>query len=697
MNKKALVIVESPSKARTIGKILGSRYKVIASVGHVRDLPKSRLGIDKENNFQPHYINIRGKGDVIRSLKKEAKDASRIFLATDPDREGEAISWHIAYLLGLDPEQPCRIEFHEITKNAVREAVKNPRKINLNLVDAQQARRVLDRLVGYELSPLLWRKISRGLSAGRVQSAALKILCDREKAIRAFVPEEYWSISAEFEKNRRKFSAELARYRGEKFRPGTKVETDAVLVELGRGDYIVDKVEEKQKKKKPYPPFTTSTLQQEASVKLNFNTKKTMMIAQQLYEGVDIRGRGTVGLVTYIRTDSIRISEEADAAVKNLIRDDYGDDYLGKNHYANQKKAVQDAHEAIRPSDVGIRPEEIRGSLSNDQYKLYDLIWRRFVASRMAEAKIDTVTASIVNGNCLFRAAGSRIAFDGYMLVHGVPADEKKKRTIPELAKDEKLKLIDLKGEQHFTQPPPRYTEATLIRELEEKGIGRPSTYAPVMTTLTDRRYVKREKKTLVPQDLGMQVSELMDKYFSNIVDAGFTADMESELDSVETDGKDWHSIIASFYEQFEKDLRVAEAEIEKTEAAVEFAGGDCPECGRPLVRKRGRFGSFIACSGYPDCRYTESVQQKTGVKCPSCGKDILIRRSKKGRIFYGCAGFPDCTVTYWNRPVDKECPDCGSLLTERKGRGGQMLVCSNDRCGYREKAAENTDERAEA
>ena len=464
MNKKALVIVESPSKAKTIGRILGSRYRVVASVGHVRDLPKSRLGIDKENNFEPHYINIRGKGDVIKSLKKEAKAASRVLLATDPDREGEAISWHIANILGLDVNDPCRIEFHEITKNAVKTAVKNPRRIDLRLVDAQQARRILDRLVGYELSPLLWRKISRGLSAGRVQSAALKILCDREKSIRDFTPEEYWTIAATFEKSRKKFTADLVKYKGKKFRPGTKEETDAVLEELKQGDYTVEKVEEKQKKRKPMPPFTTSTLQQEASVKLNFNTRKTMMIAQQLYEGIDIKGKGTVGLVTYIRTDSIRISEEAEAAVKNLIQHDYGTDYLGKNQYVNQKKSVQDAHEAIRPSDPENRPDEIKESLTTDQYKLYDLIWKRFVASRMTEAVMDTVTADIINGNCQFRAAGSRIAFDGYMHVYGIPGDEKKNKLIPPLDKGEKLDPVDLRGEQHFTQPPPRYTEATLIR-----------------------------------------------------------------------------------------------------------------------------------------------------------------------------------------------------------------------------------------
>ncbi len=685
MNRKALVIVESPSKARTIGRILGSRYKVVASVGHVRDLPKSRLGIDKENNFDPHYINIRGKGDVIKMLKKEAKSASRVILATDPDREGEAISWHIAYLLGIDPGEKCRIEFHEITGNAVKSAVKNPRCLDLRLVDAQQARRILDRLVGYELSPLLWRKISRGLSAGRVQSAALKILCDRERVIRNFVPEEYWSINAEFEKSRRKFTAELVKYDGKKFRPGTREETDRILEELEQGDYTVRSVTEKQRKRKPLPPFTTSTLQQEASVRLNFNTKKTMMIAQQLYEGIDIRGKGSTGLVTYIRTDSIRISEEADTAVKKLILDDYGKEYLGTNFFENRKKAVQDAHEAIRPSDVTLRPEDIKGSLSSDQYRLYSLIWNRFVASRMAQAVIDTVSADIENGKSLFRASGSRIAFDGYMNVHGIPSDEKKDKLIPAVKEGEVLKLSGIKGEQHFTQPPPRYTEASLIKEMEEKGIGRPSTFSPVMATLTDRRYVKREKKTLVPQDLGMQVADLMDEYFSNIVNTGFTAEMESKLDSIELEGADWHKIVADFYEGFSKDLTAADINIEKTEAAVEFTGEDCPQCGKPLVVRRGRFGNFIACSGYPECRYTESVRQKTGVSCPECGKDIVVRHSRKGRIFYGCSGYPECRVTFWNRPVGRNCPVCGAPLLEKKGRGAVRLVCSDDKCGHSE------------
>lgn len=687
MDRKALVIVESPSKARTIGKILGSRYRVVASVGHVRDLPKSRLGIDKENNFDPHYINIRGKGDVIKMLKKEAKSASRIMLATDPDREGEAISWHIANILGIDPSEKCRIEFNEITKNAVKAAVKNPRCIDLRLVDAQQARRILDRLVGYELSPLLWRKIRRGLSAGRVQSAALKILCDRERVIRDFVPEEYWSIAAEFEKSRKKFTAELSKYDGKKFRPGTKEETDAVLEELKQGIYTVKSISEKQRKRNPLPPFTTSTLQQEASVRLNFNTKKTMMIAQQLYEGIDVKGRGTVGLVTYIRTDSIRISEEADAAVREMIEAEHGKEYLGASSFANKKKSVQDAHEAIRPSDVSLIPEKIRGSLTPDQFKLYDLIWRRFTASRMAQALIDTVTVEIENGKSLFRASGSRIAFDGYMKVYGIPSDEKKDKMIPTVSKGEELKLLDLKGEQHFTQPPPRYTEASLIKEMEEKGIGRPSTYSPVMATLTDRRYVKREKKTLVPQDLGMQVADLMDEYFANIVNTGFTAEMEEKLDSIELNGEDWRGIVADFYEGFEKDLKAADSSIEKTEAVVEYAGGDCPLCGKPLVVKRGRFGTFIACSGYPECRHTESMQQKTGVSCPACGKDIVVRRSRKGRVFYGCSGYPECDMMYWNRPVDRKCPRCGAIMLEKNSRGKTALVCSADQCGYSERS----------
>ncbi len=684
MKGKALVIVESPSKAKTIGKILGSRYKVIASVGHVRDLPKSKLGIDIEHNFEPQYISIRGKGDVIKMLKKEAKAASKVYLATDPDREGEAISWHIAYLLGIDEDAVCRVEFNEITKNAVKEAVKKPRKIDRRLVDAQQARRVLDRLVGYQISPLLWRKIRRGLSAGRVQSAALKILCDREREIQAFVPEEYWTVSASFEKSRKKFQAKLLEYEGKKIRPSTKEETDAVLEALESGAYTVTRVEEKERMKKPLPPFTTSSMQQEASTKLNFNTKKTMMIAQQLYEGVDIKGLGTTGLVTYIRTDSVRISDVAREAAKNMILADYGPEYLGTNVYTNKKKDVQDAHEAIRPGNPELKPDDIKDSLTKDQYNLYRLIWCRFTASQMSNAVFDAVSADIVNNGYLFRATGSKLKFDGDLAVYNNTSEDEKNQLLPPLEKGEELKLIDLKGEQHFTQPPSRYTEASLVKDLEEKNIGRPSTYAPIVGTLAERKYVTREKKMLVPTELGLLVTELMETYFKDIVDVGFTAEMEDRLDDVEVKNIDWHSVISDFYTGFEKDLKVADESIEKMVIEDEPTGENCPNCGRPLVIKHGRFGEFIACSGYPECRTTMTIQKKLDVKCPKCGSDIVVRKSRKGKIFYGCSGYPDCNQVFWNKPVDKKCPECGSLMTEKKTKT-YSLICSNPECGHKE------------
>lgn len=684
MKGKALVIVESPSKAKTIGKILGSRYKVIASVGHVRDLPKSKLGIDIEHNFEPQYISIRGKGDVIKMLKKEAKAASKVYLATDPDREGEAISWHIAYLLGIDEDAVCRVEFNEITKNAVKEAVKKPRKIDRRLVDAQQARRVLDRLVGYQISPLLWRKIRRGLSAGRVQSAALKILCDREREIQAFVPEEYWTVGASFEKSRKKFQAKLLEYEGKKIRPSTKEETDAVLEALESGAYTVTRVEEKERMKKPLPPFTTSSMQQEASTKLNFNTKKTMMIAQQLYEGVDIKGLGTTGLVTYIRTDSVRISDVAREAAKNMILADYGPEYLGTNVYTNKKKDVQDAHEAIRPGNPELKPDDIKDSLTKDQYNLYRLIWCRFTASQMSNAVFDAVSADIVNNGYLFRATGSKLKFDGYLAVYNNTSEDEKNKLLPPLEKGEELKLIDLKGEQHFTQPPSRYTEASLVKDLEEKNIGRPSTYAPIVGTLAERKYVTREKKMLVPTELGLLVTELMETYFKDIVDVGFTAEMEDRLDDVEVKNIDWHSVISDFYTGFEKDLKVADESIEKMVIEDEPTGENCPNCGRPLVIKHGRFGEFIACSGYPECRTTMTIQKKLDVKCPKCGSDIVVRKSRKGKIFYGCSGYPDCNQVFWNKPVDKKCPECGSLMTEKKTKT-YSLICSNPECGHKE------------
>lgn len=690
MKEKALVIVESPSKAKTIGKILGSRYKVVASVGHVRDLPKSKLGIDIEENFEPNYISIRGKGDVIKMLKKEAKAASKVYLATDPDREGEAISWHIAYLLGIDVNTPCRIEFNEITKNAVKNAVKHPRPINLNLVDAQQARRILDRLVGYQISPLLWRKIRRGLSAGRVQSAALRILCDREKEIQAFVPEEYWSIDAVFEKGRKKFKAELVKYNGKKIKPSSAEQTDNILVTLENGKYTVERVEEKERIKKPMPPFTTSSLQQEASNKLNYNTKRTMMIAQQLYEGIDLKGKGTVGLVTYIRTDSVRISDVAKEAAKNMIISDYGEQYLGTNVYSNKKKDVQDAHEAIRPSDPSLKPDEVKDSLTKEQYNLYNLIWCRFTASQMANAVFDAVSADIGCSGYTFRATGSKIKFDGYLAVYDNKSDEDKNTLIPPLEQGEEVKKVSVKGEQHFTQPPARYTEASLVKELEEKNIGRPSTYAPIVGTLTERKYVTRDKKKLVPTELGILVNDLMSEYFKKIVDVGFTAYMEDRLDDVEVKGTDWHEIISNFYTGFEKDLKVAEESIEKVVVEDEPTGELCPNCGKPLVKKHGRFGEFIACSGYPECKTTMPVVKKTGVACPKCGKEIIERRSRKGKVFYGCSGYPDCDQVFWDRPVNKKCPQCGSLMTEKKTKSAHVMKCTNAECGYKENVTDS-------
>ena len=698
-NKRILVIVESPSKAKTIGKMLGSRYKVVASVGHVRDLPKSTLAIDTENNFEPRYINIRGKGDIIKMLKKEAKNASKVLLATDPDREGEAISWHIAYLLGIDMNEPCRIEFHEITKSAVKEAIKHPRKLDMNLIDAQQARRILDRLVGYQISPLLWRKIRKGLSAGRVQSAALKIIVDREKEIDAFVPEEYWTIAAEFMKNRKKFKGELIRYKGKKIRLKNEKDVEKVLGDLKNGEYKVIKTEKKETVTRPADPFRTSTLQQAASGKLNFNSRKTMQIAQQLYEGIDIKGMGTTGLITYMRTDSVRISEEADATVKKLISNDYGKEYLGTNVYVNKSKGVQDAHEAIRPSNPELRPEEIKDSLTVDQFKLYDLIWRRFTASRMANAVYDSSSAEIENNGYIFRATGSKLKFEGFTKVTGKSAEDRKRKELPELEKNEIVSLAKMAEnpvkEQHFTTPPPRYTEASLIKELEEKGIGRPSTYAPIVATLTERRYVKKEKKALVPQEIGKQVADLMDNYFSDIVNAGFTADMEKKLDSIEEDGVDWHNVVSDFYSGFEKDLDNADKSIEKIVIEDEPTGRNCPKCGKPLVIKHGRFGKFIACTGYPDCKYTESIKDPTGVKCPKCGKDILRMRSKRGRTYYRCEGYPECDVFFYDLPTNRKCPKCGSMMLEKKGRS-HMYVCSNKECGYKEPVTENNNSEKE-
>ncbi|MFR8072198.1 MAG: type I DNA topoisomerase [Anaerovoracaceae bacterium] len=681
--KKILVIVESPSKAKTIGKFLGGRYKVIASVGHVRDLPKSKLGIDIENDFEPQYISIRGKGDIIKELKKEAKNASKVYLATDPDREGEAISWHLAFLLGIDPDAPCRIVFNEITERAIKEAIKNPRPIDLSLVDAQQARRVLDRLVGYQISPLLWRKVRRGLSAGRVQSAALKIICDRENEIKNFKPQEFWTITAEFSK-KKKFTARLTEYRGEKILIENKEKNDAVLEELKKGEFVVKSLEEKDRTRRAAAPFTTSSLQQDAANKLNFSTRKTMMIAQQLYEGIEVKGRGTIGLVSYIRTDSVRISDEARAASREFIVNTMGEQYYGNNVYKNRKKDVQDAHEAIRPSYVELEPESVKESLSRDQYKLYSLIWNRFVASQMAPAKFKALSVVIANGDYDFKANGSKMLFDGFLKVYSMSKDDEADRLLPDMEKGEVLQAVDIEGQQNFTQPPARFTEASLVKDLEEKDIGRPSTYAPIVATLTDRKYISKEKKSLIPTELGFIVTDMMEQYFKEIVDAGFTAQMEENLDDIETKGVRWKSVIEDFYDTLKDELKTADEQIEKVEFKEEPTGELCEKCGKPMVIKHGRFGDFVACTGYPECKNTKPIVKTIDVKCPKCGKDIVVRKSRKGRIFYGCSGYPNCDQVFWNKPVNKKCPKCGSLLVEKKGKDTKY-ACSNSECDYRE------------
>ncbi len=680
---KTLVIVESPSKAKTIGKYLGTSYKVIASVGHVRDLPKSKLGIDIENDFEPMYIPIRGKGDLIKELKKEAKAAKKVYLATDPDREGEAISWHLAYLLGIDAETPCRIVFNEITKDAIKNAVKNPRAIDLKLVDAQQARRVLDRLVGYQISPLLWRKIRRGLSAGRVQSAALKIICDRENEIKAFIPKEYWNISATFKKGKT-FTAKLAEYKGSKILIGSKEEADEVLAALDAGSYSVTQINRKQRSRKPFAPFTTSSLQQDAANKIGFTTKKTMMVSQQLYEGVEIKGQGTVGLVTYIRTDSVRISDEAKAAAKEYIESNFGSNYTANNIYSNKKKDIQDAHEAIRPSRITLDPESIKDSLTNDQYKLYKLIWTRFLASQMAAAVFDSMQVNIANGDYTLKASGSKLIFDGYQRIYSPNLDEDKDKLLPELSEGETLTAESTDGEQKFTEPPARFTEASLVKELEEKNIGRPSTYAPIIATILERKYISREKKTLIPTELGFVVTGLMEDYFKEIVDVGFTAEMEDRLDDVEAKDVNWKEIVRDFYGPLKEELEIADKAIEKVQLEDRVSDEVCEICGKPMVFKSGRFGEFLACSGYPDCKNTKAIVKSINVKCPDCGKDIVAKRGRSGKIFYGCSAYPDCTRAFWYKPIDKKCPQCGELLLEKHTKNTKY-VCSNAKCDYKE------------
>jgi len=686
--QKNLVIVESPAKAKTIGKFLGKKYKVKASVGHIRDLPKSSLGIDIENNFTPKYITIRGKGPIVQELKKEAKRSDKVYLATDPDREGEAISWHLAYILGLNNKEPIRIEFHEITKDAIQKAIKKPRAIDKNLVDAQQARRILDRLVGYKISPLLWKKIKKGLSAGRVQSVAVKLICDREKEIKNFKPEEYWSINAFLEKDGIVFESSFYGIyndgKEEKVELLDKKEVDRVLSSLDKGNFTVLEVKKGSKKKNPYAPYTTSTLQQDASRKLGFTAKKTMRIAQELYEGVDIKGEGTVGLITYIRTDSMRISNEAINLTKSYIINEFGKEYTnGGKNYNNKKKETQDAHECIRPTSVNRIPSQIRDSLTKEQYMLYELIWKRFVSSQMSPANYDTISVKLLSNGYLFKASGSKLKFNGFLKVYTSEDNEDRDYEIPLLEEGEKVQVKEIKPNQHFTQPPPRYTEASLIKTMEELGIGRPSTYSPTISTILNRGYVVIKNKSFEPTELGILVNNLLEEYFKDIVDEKFTAELEENLDMIAEGEYEWKAIVSDFYSQFEKVLKKAEEEISKIEIEEEVSDEICDKCGRRMVIKHGRYGKFLACPGYPECKNTKPILDEIGVKCPLCGGNIVRRKSGRGRNFYGCSNYPQCNFVSWDEPIEEKCPNCGGLLTKKITKKGITIKCMDKECGY--------------
>ena len=697
--KHKLVIVESPAKARTIAKFLGRGYKVEACNGHVRDLPKSQIGVGPENDFEPKYITIRGRGDVLDRLRKEAKGASQILLATDPDREGEAISWHLAHILKIDPDSPCRVEFHEITSKAVKEAIKHPRAVKMPLVNAQQARRVLDRLVGYKISPLLWVKVKKGLSAGRVQSVATRMIVDREDEIDAFIPEEYWDVTTKLTANGKRFAARL-------YRPEIHGEQEAkdAVEKIRQSGLAVATDKRAERKKNPSPPFTTPNLQQEASRKLRFTTSKTMQIAQQLYEGVDIEGEGTVGLITYIRTDSVRLSDEAVAAAREYIPAQYGPAYLPEtpNVYKGRTRA-QDAHEAIRPTDVTRRPENVKASLTRDQYNLYRLIYLRFLASQMTPALYDTETAEITGADgVVLRFYGEHKKFAGFTSVYEESTDDEvvsAETTLPLLSAGDAATLDDASAEQHFTQPPARYTEASLVRALEEKGIGRPSTYAPTISTIIARGYVTREQRRLYPTLLGRMVTQMMCENFSDIVDMQFTADMENKLDRIEEENLPWKQVIRDFYGPFAQTLEKAEQGIEKVKIEDEVSDEKCELCGAPMVYKMGRYGKFLACSRFPECRGTKAILTEIGVPCPECGAPILEKTSRKGRKFYGCKNYPECTFVSWDKPVAEKCPVCGSYMTLKESRkNGNWYLCSNESCRHREKAPEeetqeNTEE----
>lgn len=679
---KNLIIVESPAKSKTIKKFLGSNYTVVASNGHVRDLPKSQMGVDFDNDFEPKYITIRGKGELLASLRKEVKKADKIYLATDPDREGEAISWHLFFALKLDPKKTKRITFNEITKNAVRQAIKESREIDMDLVDAQQARRVLDRIVGYSISPLLWQKVKRGLSAGRVQSVALRIIADREAQIDAFIPTEYWSMEAEFPVKGCKKPL-LAKYYGNPKKQENigKEELEKIYKDLEGATYEVSEIKKGERTKKPPLPFTTSTLQQECAKHLNFATSKTMRIAQQLYEGVAVKGHGTIGLITYLRTDSTRISQEADAECKEFIRENYGAENVMEN--AAQKKEtkkIQDAHEAIRPTYVDLTPAAVKDSLSRDQFRLYQLIWKRFVASRMNGARYETTSVKIDAGNYRFTSSGSKIVFPGFLSVYQIDEDKAENNAaLHKVTKGDVFKEVELKKEQHFTQPPAHYTEASLVKELEDLGIGRPSTYAPTISTLISRRYLAKENKNLYLSDLGDIVNKIMVSAFPSIVDVNFTATMETLLDGVAEGTVEWKSIIRNFYPDLKEAIEHAEQALEKIEIEDEVTDTICENCGRNMVIKYGPHGKFLACPGFPECRNTKPYFEKIGVKCPKCGGEIVIKKTQKGRRYYGCENYPECEVMTWQKPSKEICPKCGNMLLEK----GNKLVCADSACGY--------------
>lgn len=688
MSKK-LVIVESPAKAKSIGKILGRNYKVVASVGHIRDLPKSTLGIDIEDNFEPKYINIRGKGPIIKDLKKEAKAADKVFLATDPDREGEAISWHLAHILGLDLKEKNRVEFNEITKEAIKTAIKNPRTLDEDLIDAQQARRILDRLVGYKISPLLWKKIRKGLSAGRVQSVTTKLICDRENEINEFIPEEYWSIKALLSKEIEDFEATFigkhTNNKDENIELKNEEDVKRVLESLDKKNFVVKDVKKGQRKRNPYAPYTTSTLQQDASKKLGYTTKKTMSVAQQLYEGIDIKGEGTVGLITYMRTDSTRISNDAIENSKNYIINEYGLEYSngGKSYSGKKQKQAQDAHEAIRPTSIMRHPDIIKDSLKKDQYQLYKLIWNRLVGSQMAPAVYDTLSVNLLSNDYLFRSNGSKLVFLGFLKVYTTEDEEVKDMSIPNLVKGDLCNVKDIDTKQHFTQPPGRFTEASLIKLMEELGIGRPSTYSPTISTILARDYVVLDKRTFYPTDLGILVNDLLIEYFTTIMNEEFTANLEEKLDEIAEGNYEWKKVVSDFYEDFHKVLIIAEEEIDKIEIVEEVSDILCEKCGQNMVVKNGRYGKFLACPGYPDCKNTKPILDEIGVPCPICDGSIVKKRSKKGRHFFGCSKYPDCEFVSWDEPIKEKCPRCNGLMVIKRTKAKNTLKCVDSECGY--------------